>query len=206
MTLMAGTRVLAAAAAAVAFGLQGCDRLKKSADEATATPAPISAEEQAAADAAAEAGDVYAPPPLASVGAARTEDELRSAAAIAFADADTGDDGALNKTEFYTLAALLAPTLEAIETTDDVFSEEPSVLDAQVDPADPALGEEPLDDDAQASLDRAFAAIAGDDGKISLAEIEKALLAKFAQADEDGDGGLNDLESENFRSMRLFQD
>lgn len=192
-------------AAAIAIVLSGCDRINRAADEPVEEAEPISPEEQAAADAAAEAGDVYAPPPLASVGAARTEAELRSAAALAFDDADAGDDGALDKTEFYTLAALLAPTLDAIETTDDVFSEEPSVLEAPVDAVDPAMAEEPLDNEAQASLDAAFAAIAGEDGEIALVEIENALLAKFAQADEDGDGGLNDLESENFRSMRLFQ-
>jgi hypothetical protein len=202
-----GAAVKAAGFAAViaAAPLAGCDRFQKKAEAPVEEVVAISPEEQAAADAAAEAADVYAPPQLASVGAARTEDELRSAAATAFGDADSDGNGLLDKTEFYSLAALLAPTLDAIETSDDVFSEEPSVLDAPLDAIEAPAAEETLDNAAQAALDAFYAEIAGDDGLISAAEIETALLARFAQADEDSDGGLNDLESENFRSMRLFQ-
>jgi outer membrane murein-binding lipoprotein Lpp len=196
-------RLALAAIVAGSIPLAGCDRLQKKTAEVEEAAPQISPEEQAAADAAAEAGDVYAAASDASVGAARTEGELTAAAEAAFKEADQDKDGKLSQIEFYSLASLLAPTVVAVETVDDVFAEEPTVLEAIEEPA-PEGGEELLDGAAQAALDQRYAEIAGADGAIAVDELSSALLLKFAEADEDGDGGLNDLESENFRSMKLF--
>ena len=196
-------RLALAAIVAGSIPLAGCDRVQKKTAEAEEAAPQISPEEQAAADAAAEAADVYAPPADASVGAARTEGELAVAAETAFRLVDQNADGALDRIEFYSLASLLAPTVVAVEQVEDVFAEQPTVLDAIEEPT-PEGGEELIEGAAQVALDQRFAEIAGEDGKIGLAELSSALLAKFSQADEDGDGGLNDLESENFRAMKLF--
>ena len=178
-----------------AIALVGCAKKEASAEQAPAVEetAPI---DEAAADAAAEAADVYASPTGLDLAAVRTKEELAAAADAAFAQADADSDGSLSPTEFYALAALMAPSEEVVE---DVY--EPAAEET-VDVVDAPLPEEPSLDST--AFDESFAAIAGADAVLTTDELRAALLTRYDAADVNLDGALDDSESETFAATRLF--
>ncbi len=148
--------------------------------EETATAA--AADEAVVADATAEAADVYATPATIDLASVRTKDALTAASDTAFAQADADANGALSQTEFYALAALMAPA-PAVETIVD------ATVDAAVGPPPrrpmrslaksppKSFSEEPTMDSA--SLDASFAAIAGADASLTTDDLRAAYLSRF---------------------------
>lgn len=173
--------------------------------EETATAA--AADEAAVADATAEAADVYAAPATIDLASVRTKDALTSASDTAFAQADADANGALSQTEFYALAALMAPA-PAVETIVDATVD--AAVGAAAEATDAVVGdmaaevvtEEPTMDSA--ALDASFAAIAGADANLTTDDLRAAYLSRFDAADANLDGALDDAEAETFKAANLF--
>jgi hypothetical protein len=214
---------LLGAASLAAMALVACT--KKEA-EAPAAEAPVAVETEPAVEAVepvveAETTDVYAAPTSFDLGALRTRDALTAATDSVFAKADADANGSLSNVEFYSLAALVQPTVEAVETTVDSAVE--MVTDAGANAAgamvgevagekagdaaaatvDGALGTEPAATD-NAALDASFKTLSGDDASLSLDEVRNAFLASFNAADVNADGSLDDAEVIAFKTAKLF--
>lgn len=177
----------------------------------SAAPDPAAAVEEAVAgdptlDAAAEAADVYAAPVSFDLASIRSKEALGATADAAFAAADSDADGSLSLTEFYALAALMAPEVAADSAVDgatevmtDVFAEG---AEAEIQVVDEVIAEEPSADSS--ALDASYAAIAGADGRLTADDLRAAFLAKFDAADANLDGALDDGESAVFAAASLF--
>lgn len=206
-------KVLGAASLA-ALALVACAKKEAATAEPPAADAAV-AETTAAdvTDAAAQAADVYAAPAMVDLAAVRTKEALTAAADAAFKQVDADADGALSQTEFYALAALMAPAEPVEASVEDVYETAaeaaaeaaPAVSDVAaetVDAAEAALPEEPTMDSS--SLDASFAAISGADASLSPDDLRAALLVRFDAADANLDGALDDAESAAFAVQRLF--
>jgi hypothetical protein len=151
---------------------------------------------------AAEAVDVYAAQFEFDLSTIRTKEALNAAADAAFTQADADGDGALTLHEFYALAALLAPAAPvegAVDTITDVFAESGA---GAIEAAEETFPEEPVAD--ASALDDGFAIIAGDDGILTMGDLQAAFAAKFDSADANSDGTLDDAESASLVSAQLF--
>ena len=185
-----------------AMALPGCARKEAATAEAPAADEAAIVDE-AAADAAAEAADVYAAPAAFELAAIRTKDALTAAADAAFVQVDADASGALSQTEFYALAALMAPVED--DVVEDVY--ETAADDAQlpadaIDAPDSALPEEPSADSS--ALDQSYAAMAGADGNLTSEDLRAALIARFDAADANLDGALDETESASFAGAPFF--
>ena len=191
-----------------AIALVGCAKKEAStADTSAVEEAEVIDEAAAAAaDAAAEAADVYAEPTVFDIAAVRTRDALTAAADAAFAQVDADASGTLSQTEFYALAALMAPAAPVEEAVEDVYetaaADAPSMAADTGDAVDAALSEEPSADST--ALDASFAAIAGADANLTSDDLRAAFLARFDAADVNLDGALDDDESATFAAAQLF--
>ncbi len=187
-------------------------------EETKAVDAAVVAEEvvadettSEAADAAVAAVDVYAAPATIDLASVRTKDALTAAADAAFAQADADADGSLSQTEFYALAAILAPAPS--ETVVD------AAADVAADVADAVVGDVALEPAAEAvvdavaaeasveeatTLDASFASVAGADSSLTTDDLRSAFLSRFDAADTNLDGALDDAEAEAFKAAKLF--
>lgn len=160
------------------------------------TAADATDETVADADVAADATDVYAAPPAFDLATVRTKDALTAAADAAFAQADADADGSLSQTEFYSLAAMMAPAAEqmADSAADAVEGAVDETVDGVVDETAPA----------DSSLDASYATLAGADASLTVDDLRSALLARFEAADTNLDGALDDAEAASFHVAELF--
>lgn len=208
------------AASLAAIALVACTKKEAEAPAAETTVAEPAAEAVEPA-AEVETTDVYAAPAAFDLGALRTKDALTSATDAVFAKADADANGALSNVEFYSLAAMVQPTVEAVETTVEAGVE--AVTDAGAEAAgavagevagstagaevaatvDGALGTEPAATD-NAALDASFATLAGEDASLSADEVKNAFVASFDAADVNADGALDDAEVVAFKTAKLF--
>ncbi len=217
------------AASIAAIALVACakkDETKTAEAPAVEATAPAESAETAAVDTSdlsAEAADVYAAPATVDLATVRTKDALTAAADAAFAQADTDANGALTQTEFYSLAAMLAP---AAATDTVVESAADAVIDAAAGAATDAAGavvgevagapageaaaemvgdvvaEEPAADST--ALDASFTTIAGADSSLTSDDLRAAFLSRFDAADVNLDGSLDDAEAASFKAAKLF--
>lgn len=161
-------------------------------------------------DAAAEAADVYAAPSAVDLSTVRTKDALTAAADAAFAQVDADVSGALSQSEFYALAALMAPAEEAVDVLGDtgaeVAADAAGAVASEAAPAaeavDGIVSEEPTADSS--ALDASFASIAGADASLTADDLRAAFLARFDAADVNLDGALDDAESATFTASPLL--
>lgn len=216
-------KVLGAASIA-AIAMVACAKKDETkAADAAVTEAAATAEtaDAAAAEVAAvapETTDVYAAPTL-DIASVRTKDALTAAADAAFAQADADANGALSQTEFYSLAALLAPSATsdaavdatvdaaagvAVDATESVVGDVAGAPagEAAADAAVDIVAEEPAADAGM--LDASFATIAGADASLSTDDLRAAFLSRFDAADANLDGSLDDAEAETFKAAKLF--
>lgn len=188
-------------AAALAAALAACaEKAPDSSASEAADKVPVADTSIDLSDEAAEAADVFAAPFEFDLASIRTKEALTAAADAAFNQADGDGDGALTPTEFYALAALLAPSAPVegpVDTITDVFSEEGGV-EAVVE----ALPEEPIA--GVSPLDESYAAITGADGALTADDLRTAFATKFDAADENLDGALDDAESAALVAGELF--
>lgn len=198
------------AASLAVIALVACAK-KEAATNETPAVEETAVEETAAdvSDAAAEAADVYAAPAAVDLSTVRTKDALTAASDGAFAQVDADASGSLSQTEFYALAALMAPA-PAVETSVDAAVE--AGVEAATDASGAVAGEtapaaEPVAEEPTAdasALDASFAAIAGADASLTADDLRAAFLTRFDAADVNLDGTLDDAEAATFSAAQIF--
>lgn len=214
----------ASAAALLAFGLTACaqeqNRYAETEESANRTAyaeigdEPLPGEYTRMGDEAALAGDrlaqanetspnaggvttdpttAYAAsePVTVEIAEVRVKDEVEAAAENAFMVADLNGDGVLSRDEYMTIAMNLRPQTTADATTmpapDGALEEGDTTM----------LAEEP----SPVTVAAAFEAAAGPDGELTREKLREAFLARFEQADADGDDELNDEEWQTFAAL-----
>ena len=188
---------------------------------ATTAPAPEATDTMAApADVVAEPTDVYAAPTTLDISSVRSKDILTATSDAAFAQSDVDADGALSKTEFYSLASLMTPAVAAADTMMNDAAD--SAMGAAADKAGSVVGDvagapageattdaingmtynEPAMDTV--ALDASYATIAGADSSLSMDDLRAAFLSRFDAADANLDGSLDDAEAATFKAASVF--
>lgn len=141
-----------------------------------------------AGGAAAPTGEAVA----AAIADVRVRSDAEQAAVAAFRLADANGDGVLDQDEYLTIAlaaesgfAEAAPAYEQGEG--DIGAPEPyQTRTAEADPA---------------AVEAAFAEVAGETGEATKDDLRAAFLARFEQADADGDGQLDEQERIAFAAL-----
>jgi len=135
--------------------------------------------------------------PIVAIADVRVKSDAEEAASTAFEQADANGDGMLDRSEYMTVAmsaegdAGMAPSTPALpgETVDPTV--EPSTTPGSTQTAEAG----------SATVDTAFAEAAGDDSILSKEELRAAFLARFDEADADGDAQLSDEEQMTFAAL-----
>ena len=119
--------------------------------------------------------------------------DAEQAAVAAFQMADANGDGVLDQEEYLTIAmaaesglAEAAPALEQGEV--DIGAPEQQIRAAEADAS---------------AVEAAFAEIAGETGEATKDDLRAAFLARFEQADADGDGQLDEEERLTFAALMI---
>ncbi|MBB4659049.1 hypothetical protein [Parvularcula dongshanensis] len=170
--------------------------------------------DQRAADAGILSEEGTAIDPTAPVETAETqpaasglsEEDALTQARNEFAEADADGDDLLTQEEFVAImsAAGDAGVSAAMTTSADAEAGMSDTVVAEADAADEGSDVTPSESGMTASdyLVAKFAMIAGDDGSLSLDELEDARRSDFADADMDGNAMLEDDEVENFAALK----
>lgn len=123
----------------------------------------------------------------------RVRTDAEQAAVAAFQMADANGDGVLDQEEYLTIAmaaesglAEAAPALEQGEV--DIGAPEQQIRAAEADAS---------------AVEAAFAEIAGETGEATKDDLRAAFLARFEQADADGDGQLDEEERLTFAALMI---
>ncbi|MCK5860785.1 MAG: hypothetical protein KAG72_15650 [Abyssibacter sp.] len=159
----------------------------------------------------------------------RTRAEIETLATEAFQTADANNDGAIDREEYVQLALASARDFDSFVTqpvnlmsVNPAADPETAVTEQDVAAADEAAPEQemtpdetgaptqtaeaaPLDEAEAATIETAatdtFEQAAGDDGEMTPQELRTAFLARFDEADADGDDELDEAELQTFAAL-----
>ncbi|MEQ8936190.1 MAG: hypothetical protein RIE56_10410 [Amphiplicatus sp.] len=135
--------------------------------------------------------------PVVAIADIRVKSDAEEAASTAFEQADANGDGMLDRSEYITVAM-------SAESDPSIASSTSAVSGEIVDPTaessiTPGATQTATADSA--TVDTAFAEAAGDDSILSKEELRAAFLARFDEADVDGDAQLSDEEQMTFAAL-----
>ncbi len=134
--------------------------------------------------------------PTVAIADIRVKSDAEEAASTAFEQADANGDGMLDRSEYMTVAMSAEGDASAVPATPAM----PGEVDPTAEPS-PAPGAAQTAAADPATVDTAFAEAAGDDSIMSKEELRAAFLARFDEADADGDAQLSDEEQMTFAAL-----
>lgn len=126
----------------------------------------------------------------------RVKSDAEEAASTAFEQADANGDGMLDRSEYMTVAMSAESDASTVPATPAMPGEADTT--AQPSATSSAMQNAAAD---PATVDTAFAEAAGDDSILSKEELRAAFLARFDEADVDGDAQLSDEEQMTFAAL-----
>lgn len=136
----------------------------------------------------------------------RIESDAERAAETAFGAADANGDGMLDRAEYMTVAISAEPAqsvpgiVDPVDPATGATVAEAPPIDGATPEGDTLVATDPVD---PVMVDAAFAAAAGPDGELTEEELRSAFLARFEQADADGDAELSDEERMTFAALTV---
>lgn len=134
--------------------------------------------------------------PMIAIADVRVKSDAEEAASTAFDQADANGDGMLDRSEYLTVMMSADPNVAAAPGMPGETADEMTAPSATAPGAAQAA-----EADAAAAVDTAFAEAAGDDSVMSKDELRAAFLARFDEADADGDAQLSDEEQQTFAAL-----
>lgn len=139
---------------------------------------------------------------LASLSSVRTRDELEDRAGDVFAEADLNGDGVLDRAEYLTLA-LADAGVSAPEGEGDISEPMDEIASVGGTPAEGGVSAptQLAGVDEQQKVEAIFEEVSDDGETMTLEQMREAFLARFDEADENGDRQLDTLERMKFAQL-----